>query len=341
MRAQRVQSLSPWPPGFVAVPDEDWMRSPVDAFAKGYDGLGRHGWYANLDPTVDRLADFVRDGYVVVDYSGGTGLLADRLFERLPDRSFGLLNVDASAKFLRLAADKHGDEPRAAFRLLRFLPEFRRLQAVDEVLGLELLRGVAAVVCANAIHLYPELDETMAGWRRILRPYGRLFIQSGNIRDPARERTPDAAWTIDDTVHAIAKAARQIVREDDRFAAYRAAESDAVRMEAHDALRGRYFLPLRPLAEYTAALERNGFTIDKVEEQRLDVRVDEWITFLDVYNEGILGWVGGSPKVEGTAPSKQAVADRSRLLAAAAQRVLGTGSFTAAWCHIDATRSPR
>src|ERR1041385_4754469 len=105
-------SRSPWPAGFERIPAAPWASKPVDPFALAYDGLGRHGWYSNLDATVDTVAPWLEDGALVVDYSGGTGLLADRLLAARPDTRAGLLNADASAKFLRLAAEKARADPR-------------------------------------------------------------------------------------------------------------------------------------------------------------------------------------------------------------------------------------
>ncbi len=325
--------MNVWPAGFERIEDDPWTRQPLSDLARGYDLLGGHGWYDNLNPTVDEVLEFLGDGHIVVDYSGGTGLLGDRLLARAGDRSIGILNVDASAKFLRLDLEKHGNDPRTAFRLIRYQPEVRRLESLDEVVGMHLLRGVAAIVSANAIHLYYDLADTLRAWRRVLRPGGRAVIQSGNI---APEHPDTGEWIIDETVHALAAEAAKIVAEDDSFAAYRPALSDAVCMESHDALRKRYFLPVRPLKTYTSALVAAGFEIISTREQVFDVDVGEWMEFLGVYHDGIVGWMGGSPKVEGTEPSPEAVSDRLRVLRMAADRVFDGASFPARWVYITA-----
>src|SRR6185503_4173233 len=68
-----------WPSGFARVPDQDWTLQPVDTFGLRYDTVENHGWYRNLDPTVEDLARHLDDGDVLIDYSGGTGILLDRL----------------------------------------------------------------------------------------------------------------------------------------------------------------------------------------------------------------------------------------------------------------------
>lgn len=76
------------------IPDEDWTRQPVDTFGLRYDTVENHGWYRNLDPTVEDLARHLEDGQLLIDYSGGTGILLDRLNLRIFDRHVGMLVVD-------------------------------------------------------------------------------------------------------------------------------------------------------------------------------------------------------------------------------------------------------
>src|SRR5262245_16084950 len=96
---------SVWPADFARIPDEDWTHAPLDTLALKYDTVENHGWYRNLEPTLDELAAHLRDGMHMVDYSGGTGILIDRLLHRMPDAAVGCLLVDSSPKFLRLALE--------------------------------------------------------------------------------------------------------------------------------------------------------------------------------------------------------------------------------------------
>ena len=61
------------------------------------------------------------DGDILVDYSGGTGILLDRLKLRMFDTRAGAVIVDSSPKFLRVALEKFRDDPDVGLRLLRFL----------------------------------------------------------------------------------------------------------------------------------------------------------------------------------------------------------------------------
>src|SRR5260370_318338 len=82
---------------------------------------------------------------------------------RLRARVVGMLVVDSSSKFLRVAFDKFGDEERVAFRLLRWLKQEQRLELLEEVIGPELqVRKPDPIASTNAIHLYRDLPDTLA-----------------------------------------------------------------------------------------------------------------------------------------------------------------------------------
>lgn len=317
---------APWPPGFQRIPDEDWTKAPVESLARKYDRVDDHGWYANLDHTVEELSRFLRDGHVMLDYSGGTGLLIGRLLDAVPERRVGVVNVDSSPKFLRLSLDKFWAEDRVAFRLLRYLKDQKRLELVDEILGKPLVeRKVDAIVSANAIHLYTDLGPTLASWRRVLRDEGRVFVQSGNIRGPLARA---GQWIIDDTVEALHEAAAHIAREDPRFARYRPDGH-------HDAYRRRVFPRVRSLDEYVGAFDEAGLEVVDVTSRPIEARVSDWREFLAVYHEGILGWVGGAEKVTGKPASDQAIKDRLALLDLALARLFpGSTTFQAVWTYI-------
>ena len=322
-----------WPAGFSRIPDDGWVGQPPETLALKYDTVREHGWYDNLDRTIATLADALAAGDLLLDYSGGTGILAERLLPRLPETT-GILIVDASPKFLRVALDKLGGDERVAFRLLRYLDAERRLQTLQEVLEPSMLvRGVDAIASTNAIHHYYDLDETLRSWRSLLRPGGRVHVQSGNIGVP---ELPEGAWIIDETVDAINVAAEELVREDARWASYRSSVDDADRRERYAALRRKFFLPVRPLGHYLEALERAGFTILQVEHRPIEASAADWTAFLGTYHEGVLGWVGGSERVEGKPPTDEAVRDRLELLRESVERIFAGPTFLAVWTYVDA-----
>ncbi|MFI5402502.1 MAG: methyltransferase [Planctomycetota bacterium] len=263
-----------------------------------------------------------------MDYSAGTGILADRLLRRVPRLSAAVLLVDASPKFLRLALEKLGHDERVAFRWIQYLKEERRLQRLDEVVPAEF--AADAIVSTNAIHLYYGLDETLRSWRKVLKRSGRAFVQSGNIRNPA---AAEGEWIIDETVEAIHRAAMEIVREGGRWAPY----GDVPKMAAYDDMRSKYFLPVKPLDHYLGALHAAGFRIVSLRKRTIEASVREWYDFLAVYHEGVLGWVGGAEKIEGKAPTEEAVRDRLALLRATMERVFkGRDKFNCCWTYVTA-----
>lgn len=333
-----------WPQGFSRVPLQKWRRRPLEELAQKYDTVEQHGWYANLDRTVEQVERFLRDGNLLIDYSGGTGIFAGRLLRQLGDRAVGIVIVDASKKFLRLALEKFRDDERIAFRLIRYLKKEHRLQLLEEVLA-EAMRA-DAIVSTNAIHLYYDLEETLQSWGRVLRPGGRAFVQSGNIQNPD---APAGEWIIDETVESIHRVAVELVRKEERYARYRVIPDDASRMAKYTVLREKYFLPVRPLQTYVTALEGAGLSVEEVSRATIEARVDEWYEFLSAYHEGALGWVGGAEKIEGRPPTEEAVRDRLAIMRRAMDQLFeGREVFPCCWTYItcrqdaeDAKRSAK
>ncbi len=327
-----------WPDGVVAIPDEPWVQAPVDTFGLSYDVVDGHGWYENLDPTVERLTRELRDGDILIDYSGGTGILLNRLRKQVFNRQIGMLIADSSPKFLRVAVEHFAGDPRLAFRVMRYLKDEKRLQFIDEVLEQPLLdRKVDALTSTNAIHLYTNLDETLASWARILRPGGKVFINSGNLRNL---RAAPNEWILDETVYVVHEVAVGIVRTDPRFAAYREMLDDDERIGRHLAFRDRVFLPPRPLALYTSALENAGFEVTNVSEKQITATIDDWFDLLKAYHEPVLGWVGGSEKIDGAPATAEAIDDRLALIRHALDVIFGgRPDFRCCWTYIEAHRS--
>ena len=326
-----------WPHGFERIPDETWTTDPLDEFGQAYDNVEQHSWYSNLDPTVTELAATLRPGDLLMDYSGGTGILLDRLKLRLFDASIGTLIVDASPKFLRVAVEKFRSDPRVGFRVLRSVKEERRLQTIDEVLGQPMLeRGIDVIACTNAIHLYPNLADTLYSWKSVLRPGGRVLINSGNVRNP---RARSEEWILDETVWVVADLAEGIVRSHPGYTAYRPLLDDRAYMKDHAAFRDQVFLAPRPLDLYTTTLTECGFTVDSVREASSEAGVQDWYEFLTAYHGAVLGWVGGTEKINGVAPSERAVSDRLRLMRQAMDLLFGNRpTFTACWTYITSSK---
>ncbi len=188
-----------WPSGFERIPrEESWVSFPIDESARAYDAVKHHTWYQNLLPTLDALAAVSRDGDIVVDYSAGTGIFTEEFLRRSPDRRIGLMLVDASPKFLRLALEKFRTDDRIAYRRLRYLKDEQRLQQLDEVLPESLCnRGLDGLCSTNAVHLYDDLSAALGSWGKLVRSGGYVLLQSGNIDNPD---APANSWFIDRTI---------------------------------------------------------------------------------------------------------------------------------------------
>jgi SAM-dependent methyltransferase len=322
-----------WPAGWDRIPAEDWTTEPVDAFGASYDNVAEHSWYSNLDPTVDELAHLLADGEILVDYSGGTGILVDRLKLRMFGTQAGAVIVDSSPKFLRVAVEKFGDDPRVGVRLLRYRKDEKRLERLDEVIGAELLdRGVDVIASTNAVHLYTDLPDTVAAWVRVLRPGGHVLINSGNIRNP---RARSREWILDETVWVVGDLAEGLVRTDPTYAAYLPDLDNSERMAAHAAFRDKVFIHPRPLDFYLETLELAGLKVESVREASIEARAQEWYELLTTYSDAVLGWVGGTEKIDGAPPTDQAVADRLKLIRHAMDVLFhGRPTFQACWTYI-------
>jgi len=197
-------------------------------------------------------------------------------------------------------------------------------------------RGVDAIVSTNAIHLYYDLPETLASWTRTLRPGGRVFVNSGNIRNP---RARPNEWILDETVWVIDEVAEGLVRTDARYAAYRQALDDEERMAAHRAHRDRVFLTPRPLQFYLDALDEAGLSVESVREETIEASVDDWFELMRTYHDAVLGWIGGTAKVDGSGPSPEAMEDRLALIRHSMDILFGgRRDFRACWTYITARR---
>ncbi len=190
------------------------------------------------------------------------------------------------------------------------------------------------LVSTNAIHLYDDLDNTLRAWARVLRPGAKVRITSGNLRNP---RAAENEWIIDETVYVVHEVATGIVRTDDRYAAYRSVLEDEGRMREYLDYRDRVFLAPRPLQYYEDALRTAGFELEETTERTIEADVEEWYEFLAAYADAVLGWVGGSAKVDGAPASEEASADRLRLLHDSLVTIFGgRPTFNCVWTYITA-----
>ena len=193
-----------------------------------------------------------------------------------------------------------------------------------------------ALASTNAIHLYDDLENTFDPGR----------VSSSRERGPgstpetSATRAPEGEWIIDDTVYRVHEAAVEIVRSDDRSRPTGTCSTTTERLQSYLDYRDRVFLAPRPLAYYTDAIRHRGLR-DRGGDRADDLGgVDEWYEFLSAYADAVLGWVGGSVKVDERAASEEAAADRLRLLGESLAAVFGGRStFDCCWTYITALRT--
>ena len=311
--------------------DKSFLKSDVTDFALGYDKVKNHTWYDNLNYLVELSKEYFNEDDFIMDYSCGTGIFPERLLKSTVSCP-RILMMDSSPKYLKLSYDKFGRNYKFYFRLMKYLKEENRLQTIDESMGgtyKELLDGI---ICTNAIHLYPNISETIKSGNDILVKGGKLLINSGNILNPSMDIE---SKLIDQTVEEISKISFDIVKSEPKYSKYLDLIDNFEYISKHDELRKKYFLPIRPIDFYTDELVKNGFKITEVKTINIDARVDEWFDFLKVYHEGVIGWIGGSKKITNIEPTEQELNDRIEIIRLSLNKMFNSqNNFKACWNYI-------
>ncbi len=297
----------------------------ITEFALGYDGVKHHSWYDNLNYLTNVSKEMFNNDSFIMDYSCGTGIYSERL--NLAGCNPNIIMMDASLKYLRLSYEKFKDNDKYSFRLLDLK------KGIEESLVDNLDGRMDGIVCSNAIHLYPTIDETIKSWNRLLKKGGKLLINSGNINNP-KMKTPTSVL-IDQTVNQIFNLSIDIVKSNNAYTQYRHKFSDISYFEKYVELKDRYFLPIRNIDYYTNSLYENGFVIKEIKTIDVKANVKEWFDFLNVYDEGILGWIGGVKKISGEDANLTDIQNRLDIMEEALNRIFSNQKdFNASWNYI-------
>ena len=92
----------------------------------------------------------------------------------------------------------------------------------------------------------------------------------------------------------------------------------------------------RPLAFYTDALQRAGLSVTEVREKTIEANVSEWFELMTAYHESVLGWVGGTKRLDGAPPTPEALDDRMTIMRRAMETIFaGRETFNACWTYIS------
>ena len=311
--------------------DDEFLKSDVTEFALGYDKVKNHTWYDNLDYLVKLSSEYFNEDDLIMDYSCGTGIFCERLLKIKID-SPRILMLDSSPKYLKLSYEKFHRNYKFFFRLIKFIKEENRLQTIEESIGSKSSELLDGIVCTNAIHLYPNIQDTIKSWHNILVKGGKLLINSGNILNPDMD---SSSVLIDQTVNRIAEVSYDIVKSNPKYSKYVDLIQNFDYINKHNKLRDKYFLPIRPIDFYTEELIKNGFKMIEVKTENVDAKVDEWFDFLKVYHEGIIGWIGGSKKITGIEPNEEEINDRVEIIKTALDIIFeNNNDFKACWNYI-------
>lgn len=325
-----------WPTGFDRIPGDDWVRRPVDESALKYERAGTNAFSKNWDPTIAQVLAVLDESKVLVDYSSGTGIFTEHLLGHV-HYATRILNVDVSPRYLRVAVDKFRDDERVALRLLKRLDDGRRFQSIDEVVGDALLnRGLDVLTSTNAIHLYLDLPGTLESWQRVLRPGGLLLINTGDMDVPNRGRS---GWRLHDTITKVNEIAQEVVRVEPIFEKYRQTLENCDVMNSYAELRRSVYPPIKSIEVYLDALSDADLKPLQYFEQSIDVSADEMSGALFPYHDVVLGWIGGSKKVEGRPPTSSALGDRLFLIRYCVEKLFGGRDYLhCPWTYITCRR---
>ena len=286
-----------------------WRPSaPTSRGASAYhDAVCKAQYYvAILDELMKNVASKVKEGQVVVDFGAGTGVSALRLVRQSTVPS-SLWLVDNSPAWLGKAYEVMHERKSTSFFILEKKGE------VYSTLAQTIGGNIADhVICANTVHLIPDIEEVFGGVSAALKDGGSFFVESGNI---LVEDTPKGALLVDDTVKRVHDIALDIVRHDPSFSAYKAG-LDA-NIKKYDAQRKFVFPEPRPMKFYADALMASGFSVQKQYAKLFKVKYDDWLTFLRVkrLQAGIL------PEIGGNDPSSKEEEDRDHLITLATNKL--------------------
>ena len=193
----------------------------------------------------------------------------DRLKLRIFDRQVGLLIADSSPKFLRVAVDKFGEDPRVAFRLLRGQGGGRSSTrgGARPALGARVDRSPRRR--DRSLHR-PARDARVVGARAAA---GGVFIQSGH-----RNSTP--ARASGSSTRPCGRSTRW------RWGSWRndrGTPSTGPLLDDEGAPGGARGLSRRvfcrvPLDYYLHGLEGAGFRVEDVTARTIEARVEDWFS---------------------------------------------------------------
>lgn len=304
---------------------------PVSKGATAYhEAVVRASWHIdNIQELIDIFSKKIKNGDFVVDFGAGTGASAVYFLKKIK-KHFTLWLVDNSPSWLGKAYDVLHANKLVNFFILEKAKN--GYETLDRTIG----KKINHVVCANTVHLIPDIDEVFRSVYKALKPGGTFTFQSGNIGRIDREK---GLMTIDDSVKKVHDIAVKIIKTDDRFKEYR--QDITKRILVNSNQRKLVFPDPRPIGYYLKHLQSAGFKKPAISYKRIKVSYKDWLLFLRVrrLQAGIL------PEVGGKDASINAERERNEIITLAAKKFFSNlirqnpfsdkTSFTAEWTYVS------
>ena len=245
--ARRATRRSPGRTGFDRVPDEEWTHAPLERVRRSptTTSTSTAGTRTSTRPSSSSPRT-CSDGDILIDYSGGTGILLDRLRLRIFDRAVG---DDRSSTRRRSSCASRtrstSDDPRVAAAAAAL---HQGREAAAERSTRCSARDAAA---RRRRDRRRQRDPPLPGPRRgrAARGCGRCGPAGACSSTPATCATRARSRASGSSTRRSGSSTtspRALVRSDPRYAQYRAVLDDDERMRAHPAHRDRVFLHAAP-----------------------------------------------------------------------------------------------
>lgn len=308
---------------------------PISKGATAYhDAVVNASWHVdNIRELIDIFSKKIKNGDLLVDFGAGTGASAIYFLKKFK-KKFDLWLVDNSPSWLGKAYDILHKEKNVEFFLLERVQD--RYKMLDETVGKEIADHI---ICANTVHLIPDIERVFKGVYKALKPGGTFTFQSGNIVRKGRE---NGLMMIDDSVKELHEIALRIIQTNDNFKKYRKNLNERIAMTHGQ--RKLVFPDPRPIEFYTKSLSSAGFKKPEIKYKRIQASYRDWLNFLRVrrLQAGIL------PEVGGKDATPEAEKERDKLISLAARKLFSELkkqnpfaskiSFTAEWIFVLAQK---
>ncbi len=322
MKKNKILISNPWTPD-----------RPVSKGATAYhNAVASTSWHKNnISMLIKIIKNKIKKNDIVVDYGAGTGSSAIYLLKKIELSK--LLLIDNSSSWLGHAHMLLNSNKKVEFYILDKVNN--KYLFLNELIG---ENSVNHIICANTVHLIPNIPETFKGFYDSMKNSGTLVFQSGNITNKAN----GGALKIDDSINQIHDLGLELIKTDDKFKKYK--NNLGKRIKEQYPQRKLVFPDPRPIEYYLNSLKLAGFKNIKVTHKPIKVSYIDWLNFLNVkrLQAGIL------PEIGGIDPSEQEEKDRSKIIETAAKKLFkklqkenkyaNSKFFTAEWTYVYAEK---